>query len=82
MDISQKHFFFSEAYFEVFILLVMMFYSFYGDARVWVNAQIIRSKDDSSFNQIAGDQHGTQLQHIRWINVWNELYAYIFKHLP
>ena len=58
-------FFFSDAYFEVFILLVMMFCSFYGDARVWVNAQIIRSKDDSSFNQIAGDQDGTQLQHIR-----------------
>lgn len=56
---------FSEAFFEVFILLVMMFGSFYGDARVWVNAQITRSKDDSSFNQIAGDQDGTHLQHIR-----------------
>lgn len=56
---------FSEAFFEVFILSVMMFGSFYGDAKVWMNAQITRSKDDSSFNQIAGDQDGTHLQHIR-----------------
>lgn len=44
---------FSEAFLELFILLVMMFCSFYRDARVWMNAQITRSKDDSLFVRIS-----------------------------